>query len=81
MNSLIAIATVSYLLVGHAAYSKIIIPRTYREALDGDEDAMLSLIHRNEKSLVHYLTYGGWLLFYPAFFALGWIIARLDIDF
>lgn len=80
MNVMIALATMLYLLVGHTAYSKIIIPSTYREALGGDEDTMLSLIHRKEKSLVHYLTYGGWLLFDPAFFALGWIIARLDID-
>ncbi|WP_170363167.1 hypothetical protein [Ruegeria arenilitoris] len=74
------LVTILYLVIGRATYQKIILPSRKRDALGGDVDAMVCVLHEQEKSLVHYLTYGGWLLFYPAFFALGWIIARLDID-
>ncbi|SDW17698.1 hypothetical protein SAMN05444358_101132 [Ruegeria halocynthiae] len=76
-----AVVTLLYLMVGRMAYCKIIVPTRYRDALGGDVDAMVSIIHEQEKSLVHYLTYAGWLIFYPVIIVLGWIIARLDIDF
>lgn len=74
------LVTILYLLIGRVMYYRLIVPSRNRDALGGDVDAMVCVIHEQEKSLVHYLTYGGWLLFYPAFFALGWIIARLDIN-
>ncbi|NOD45907.1 hypothetical protein GS624_01130 [Ruegeria sp. HKCCD5849] len=74
------LVTILYLMIGRVTYQSLIVPSRNRDALGGDVNAMVWAIHEQEKSLVHYLTYGGWLLFYPAFFALGWLIARLDID-
>ncbi len=74
------LVTILYLLIGRLTYQKLIVPSRNRDALGGDVDAMVWAIHEQEKSLVHFLTYWGWLLLYPAFFVLGWIIARLGID-
>ncbi|WP_170456031.1 hypothetical protein [Ruegeria arenilitoris] len=74
------LVTILYLLIGRVTYQKLIVPSRNRDALGGDVDAMVWVIHEQEKSMVHFLTYGGWLLLYPAFFVLGWIIARLDIN-
>ncbi|WP_299666153.1 hypothetical protein [uncultured Ruegeria sp.] len=75
------VATLLYLMVGRMAYCKIIVPTRYRDALGGDLDATVSIIHEQEKSVVHYLTYAGWLIFFPIIIALGWVVARFDLEF
>lgn len=74
---ILSLVLTAYLAAGQFWWQKVIIDTAKKAVLDNDDfDATVFVAYTLEKTAVHFIVYGSFLLFWPGFLLVGFILSR-----